>query len=117
MRVELRPSCADDILALIGHPAPYRVKALTAFADDHAIGIGGLVFAPDGTVWASVKLLDEGRRYKVALWRAAKLCLEDAAAHGIRTIYAKDEPGRAGAREFLQRLGFSQSDGLWVWRG
>lgn len=117
MRVALRPTVAADLPALGIEKLPHRIKAITAFVDDRPIGIGGLVFMPDGTAWASVEMLDEARPFKAALLRAAKRVLADADATGLRVVYARPEAGRDGAERLLAHLGFlEEPGGLWVRR-
>lgn len=121
-KVTFRPARREDIAALQGDsPLPYRVQAIAGEVDGRVIGIGGLVFRPDG-VWASIMLTDEARRYKLAMHRAALMTLAMAERAGIRTLYASAEDGRAGAVAWLERLGFtrepasSAAGDLFVWR-
>jgi N-acetylglutamate synthase-like GNAT family acetyltransferase len=116
-RVVLRPARAEDFAALVPDPLPWRIKAVAAEVDGKVVGIGGLVYRPDG-VWASVVIADEGRRYKVALYRAAKQVLADARKSKIRKVFAVAEAGRHGAEAFLLRLGFEPVEGsdVFVWR-
>lgn len=119
MRVELRPAVAADLPALGIEALPHRIKAMTALIDGRPVGIGGLVFMPDGTAWASVSIKPEGRPYKAALLRAAKLVLADADRQGLHTIYATAEEGVAGAERLLEHLGFVRPRGRskhWVRR-
>jgi len=52
MRVTLRPTIAADLPHVVGEPLPFRIRAITALAGDKVIGLGGIAFPPDGTVWA-----------------------------------------------------------------
>lgn len=121
MRVTFRPATRDDVAALQGDaPLPWRVQAIAGEVDGRVIGVGGLVFRPDG-VWASILLTEEARRYKLAMHRAARMTLAMAERAGIRTLYAAAEPGRPGADAWLERLGFKrlgdeQGGDLFVWR-
>lgn len=118
MRVTLRPTYAEDIASIIGGPPGSRVKCITALADGKIVGIGGLVYPPDGTVWASALILDEARRYKAAIYRTGREVLELAKRSGHRRVYAKAEANRPGAAAFLARLGFVQigRTDVWVWQ-
>lgn len=115
--ITLRPATRADIAQLQGdEPLPWRVQAIAGEIDGRVIGVGGLVFRPDG-VWATVLLTDEGRRHKLSLHRAARMTLAMAQRAGVHTLYAKAEPGRAGAEMWLERLGFTRCGpgDLFVW--
>lgn len=105
MRIALRPTVAADLAAL-GLTLPHRLKGLTAFAGDVPVGVGGLVFMPDGAAFATLLVTEEGRRYKAAFLRAALRVLAEARAAKIVRIYAAADPAIAGSAAFLQRLGF-----------
>lgn len=85
---------------------PYRIKAITALRDGKPIGIGGIIFRPDG-VWASLVLpTEEAKRIPVTLVRAVRRLFAEAAASGIRRIYAVASGEIARSAEFLAHLGF-----------
>jgi N-acetylglutamate synthase-like GNAT family acetyltransferase len=112
-RVLLRSAVPAD-LADLSYPQflPWRTRLIAAEIDGRVIGVGGLVFRPDG-VWASIALTDEARRYKLAMHRAALMTLDMARKMGVRRLLATAEEGREGARMWLERLGFTERDGLW----
>lgn len=115
----LRPSRREDFIALLGEPPAYRCKCQTIECDGRVIGVGGLVYRPDG-VFASVLLTDEIRRHPMALHRAVKRGLEAAGRSGVREIFAGAQQGNAMAEPWLRRLGFKPLDVrgevAWVWR-
>lgn len=116
-RVRFRPSRVADLAPLGISAPPYRFKGLTALLDGRPIGIGGIVFKPDGSAWASVHMLDEAHAFKAALLRAAKRVLAEADAAGYRVIYASPEVGVAGAERLLAHLGFQpEAGGRWARR-
>lgn len=124
MAVTLRPSVAADLAALGIEKLPHRIKALTAIdAEGRPIGIGGLVFMPDGMAWATLRIArdvanDTRRRHAVTLMRAARAVLADAQRQGLRTLYAKADPSIEGSGRFLARLGFRPIGGdVWVREG
>jgi hypothetical protein len=106
MRVTLRPSVKADFDELLGHPPQFRCQCLTAVADGQVIGIGGFVFYPDGSVMASVMMIDQARRYRIAIHRAGLMAMALARRQGFRAVYAMAEDGLAGAEAWLERLGF-----------
>lgn len=121
-RVELRPATAADLASFLPDATPYRVQAIAGILEGEVIGIGGLIYRPDG-VWAAIALSEEARRYKVAMQRAARMTLAMAIAAGVTCVFAKAEAGRAGASEWLLRLGFRPTvlavtgEPVFVWRG
>lgn len=114
--ITLRPARPDDFAALAAERLPWRTRAIAAEVAGRCVGIGGLVFRPDG-VWASALISDECRRYKVTILRAARRLLAEAKAAKIRRIYATAECGRRGAEAFLIRLGFKRIEGsdVFMW--
>lgn len=119
MRVTLRPATAADVEAVAGDKPYHRLFALAGDVEGRTIGVGALIFRPDG-VWASVVLMDEARRFKAALVRCARRLLAEADAMGVRRLLAKPEPGREGAEALLTRLGFERitlrGDAVWMRR-
>lgn len=116
MKIELKPSCAADITALLGADRPpYRCRLMTAWHGGRILGIGGLTFMPDGSTWATLVLIEEARRYGVALIRAWRQVLRWAREAQLKTIYAKADERIPQARAFLRRLGFEpMRAGIWV---
>jgi hypothetical protein len=118
MRVELRPSVPDDfaeLADLLGGPHPFRARSLTALVDGKVIGIGGLVYRPNGEVWASVVMREEARRYPAAIHRAGLAAVRMMRAAGVRRVLASSENRPAAAR-WLLRLGFRQCGEVYVWQ-
>lgn len=86
---------------------------MRAFAAERAgqlLGIGGLIFLPEGTVGAFVLLQDGARKYAIALHKAGLRTLEEARQLGIRRVVAIAEDGVRPARAWLLRLGFETLD-------
>ena len=122
MRVYLEPANADDFRALAGRIPPSRVRAIVARLDGHPIGIGGLVYRDDGTVWASMLATPEVRRYPTAVYRGAVLAMRMAARLGLRRVFATADPVYPAAGRFLTHLGFEpwgERDGetIYCWQG
>lgn len=104
---------------LLGGKHPYRARTLTATADGKVLGVGGLVYLPDGTTWASVVMSDEARRYPTAIHRAGLAAMKMIRRSGARRVFARAEDGNNTARRWLMRLGFTEvadSDRIFVWR-
>lgn len=120
MRVELRHSFPEDFIAIQGKPPPYRCRCLTALVEDQVIGIGGLVFYPNGAVVGSVLMTDEAKKYPVAIHRAGVRTMQEARMIGLKEVTAEAQPGNPAAERWLLRLGFKPEnrDGhaLFVWR-
>jgi RimJ/RimL family protein N-acetyltransferase len=121
--VTLRPTIAADLSHVIGEPLPFRIRAITAIAGDAVIGVGGLAFSPDGTVWAFVQQTQEAKRYKVAFHRAGLMAMRMVAQSGVREVLATADADNAVARRWLERLGFVEANRedfngqvLFVWR-
>lgn len=110
MRVRIRPSIASDFTALIGGPPACRCQCLTAEADGKVIGIGGFTFPPGGDVWASVFMIDEARKYRLAIHRAGLTAMALARKRGFRKVYATAQPDNPAAERWLERLGFKAAE-------
>jgi RimJ/RimL family protein N-acetyltransferase len=95
---------------LIGQPPHYRSQCLTAEVDGKVIGIGGFLFPPGGDVWASVLMIDEARKYRLAIHRAGLMAMELARKRGFRRVYATAQPDNPAAERWLERLGFRAGD-------
>lgn len=120
IRVLFRPSVADDFVALQGSPPIYRSRCTTATVEDRVIGIGGLVYPPDGEIWASVLMADEARQYPAAIHRAGRRAMAEFRRLGVKRVFAEAQPGNPAAERWLLRLGFVAIDVLgrkaFVWR-
>jgi RimJ/RimL family protein N-acetyltransferase len=120
LRVTLRPSVASDFVALIDRAPAYRCQCLTAEADGKVIGVGGFLFPPGGDVWASVFMLEEAKRYRVAIHRAGLMAMALAKKRGFQRIYATAQPDNPAAERWLERLGFEAreiaGEKVYVWQ-
>lgn len=120
MTVTLRPGTREDIIALLGSPPDYRCKVVAAECDGKVIGLGGIVYCPDG-LHASMVITDQFRASKFALHRAvARWMKNETIRSGYRRIVAHAEPGNPAAERWLQRLGYRpetvKGETVWVWQ-
>jgi hypothetical protein len=116
-RITLRPTVPADLPHVIGEPLPWRIRAVTALADDRVIGLGGVAFPPGGPAIAFVQLAPapagsapEARRYPVAFHRAGLMAMAMIRASGVATVIATADPGHAAAVRWLHRLGFTPAE-------
>jgi len=105
MRVRFRPSEPADFIALLGQLPVHRTRGITALAGDELLGIGGLIMAPDGSVWASCFISDAGRTFPRAVHRAGLELMKLARSTGYARVFATAED-RPGAARWLLALGF-----------
>ena len=115
MRVELRPATAADFAALFDRPIPHRVRAIAAELDGKLLGVGGVVYRPDG-VFAFAQFTEAFRLYPVAMHRAGVAGMALIRAAGLREVFAEDQPGNPAAVRWLERFGFRRDGALFVWR-
>lgn len=120
MRVALEPATAADFERLIGSRPRARARALAARLDGEVIGIGGFLYLPDGTVWASMLVTPAGRKFPAAVYRAGVLAMRLARRVGLREIFASPDTDEPAAEPFLARLGFvrlcAPGDPVYRWR-
>lgn len=120
MRVALRPTVAADLVGLLERPLPHRIQAITAEIDGRVLGVGGLGFRPDGTVFAFVEMTDEARKYPAAIHRAGLATMAMIRRAGVPVVVALAQPGNPAADRWLLRLGFRLVDvageQAYVWR-
>lgn len=118
-RTTLRPATRADFDAMLAEPLPFRVRAFAAERDGELLGIGGIAFAPDGTVAAFVQLKPGANRYKIALHKAGLRTIAEIKRLGIRRVVAIAEKGNAAAEPWLARLGFrpieTGGEVVWIW--
>jgi len=116
MRVRFRPSEPSDFIALLGQLPVHRTRGITALAGDELLGIGGLITAPDGSVWASCFISDAGRTFPRAVHRAGLELMRLARSAGCQRVFASAED-RPGAERWLLALGFRRvpEEPLFVW--
>jgi hypothetical protein len=113
-RITLRPTVPADLPHVIGEPLPWRIRAITALADDRIIGVGGVAFPPEGPAIAFVQFAPapgdsdgpEARRYPVALHRAGLMAMDMIRASGVAQVIATADAGSPAAMRWLRRLGF-----------
>jgi RimJ/RimL family protein N-acetyltransferase len=122
VRISLDPATEDDFRALTGRTPPSRLRAIVARLDGHPVGIGGLVYGDDGTIWASMLATPEVRRFPTAVYRGAVAAMRMAARLGLRRVFAVPDRSEPAAERFLERLGyekFGEYDGetIYCWRG
>lgn len=123
MKVEIRPTLAEDLPRISAKPLPTRIMALTVTRGDEVLGIGGLTFLPDGTVAAFVEMQDgAARKYPVTAHKAALRTMQRARAAGYRRVVATANLGNPVALRWLARLGFRPlfevgDEQVWVWEG
>jgi hypothetical protein len=131
-KITLRPTIPADLPHVIGEPLPYRIRAITALADDRVIGLGGIAFPPHGPAVAFVQLapapeggagIPEARRYPVAFHRAGLTAMEMIKASGAAQVIATADGANAAAVRWLKRLGFAEAERqpiagrvLFVWK-
>jgi RimJ/RimL family protein N-acetyltransferase len=104
--VTIVPTVAGDLAAVTHERLPGRIKALTVKRDGRVLGLGGLRFCADGTIFAFVTMTEEGKRYPVALHKAGHRCMREAREAGYRRIFAHAERENPAAERWLERLGF-----------
>jgi hypothetical protein len=117
-KITLRPAIPADLPYVIGEPLPWRIRAITALADDRIIGMGGVAFPPDGPAIAFVQFAPapggsdgpEARRYPVALHRAGLMAMEMIRTSGVEQVIATADASNATAVRWLKRLGFTPSE-------
>jgi hypothetical protein len=146
--VILRPTVPADLPKIIGEPLPYRIRAITAVllpapaaggstlatpspqksapaaaaANGKVIGIGGIAFPPDGTVWAFVQQSVEAKRYPIVFHRAGLAAMKMIRAMGLGEVHATADRDNEAALRWLRRLGFveagliSEDKVAFVWR-
>jgi hypothetical protein len=107
--VTLRPTVPADLPHIIGEPLPFRIKAITVLAGERILGIGGIAFPPDGTVWAFVQQTAEAKRYPVAFHRAGLMAMRMIRHSGLSEVVATADSDNDAALRWLRRLGFAEA--------
>ena len=119
MRVQLRPTIAADLAEVIDIPLPHRIRAVTAELDGRVLGVGGIGFRPDGTVFAFMAANDAFRNYPAAVHRAGIAGMRLIRECGAPVVFAEAQPGNPAAERWLLHFGFCEStvDGrrLFIW--
>jgi hypothetical protein len=116
-KVTLRPTAPADLPYVVGEPLPYRIRAITALADERIIGLGGVAFPPHGPAIAFVQFAPaptgdgpEARRYPVAFHRAGLMAMEMIRGAGVAQVIATADAGNPAAVRWLKRLGFAAAE-------
>lgn len=110
MGLEIGPATRQDFLDYAGALPPYRVKAWSARLDGRVIGIGGILFLPDGGRYAFVDISDEARKYPKALHQTGLRFMREVRDSNMGTVVATTTTGVPRANEWLERLGFVGHD-------
>ncbi|GJD92935.1 hypothetical protein [Methylobacterium iners] len=114
--VSIGPTTAEDVEVFLAEPPAWRIRAMTARIDGAPVAIGGLSYLPDGTVVAFLEGYAAVKRYPVAVHKAVRQGLADAARRGVRRIVTIADEGVEAAPRWLQRLGFREvSANVYVW--
>lgn len=115
--ITVRPATREDIEAFSGERLPVTVMALAGEVDGRIVGIGGLARV-NGWLVGFCDLSEEGRRYKMAIVKAARRILATARSEGRQFVYAWADPTEPNATRWLQSLGFVavNESGLFKWR-
>jgi hypothetical protein len=116
-KITLRPTVPADLPHVVGEPLPWRIRAVTALADDRVIGMGGVAFPPHGPAIAFAQLAPapdggspEARRYPVAFHRAGLMAMDMIRTSGVARVIATADPGSPAAGRWLKRLGFAAAE-------
>lgn len=116
MRVRFRPALPGDFIALYGCPAPpHRLRAIAAELDGELVGLGGIVYRPDG-VFAFAQLAPALRSLPAAVHRAGLAGMVLIRAAGVVEVFAEAQPDNPAAERWLERFGFVRDGGVFVWR-
>lgn len=107
MRVALRPTVASDLAQVTHETLPFRIRAITALADDRVLGIGGIGYRPDGVVIGFAALNAEFRRYPRAIHRAGLAMMQVIRESGVPQVIALADESVPSAESWLERLGFA----------
>jgi hypothetical protein len=108
MRVTLAPATASDFEQLVGGRPCTRARLLAAKLGDGVIGLGGFLYMPDGTVWATMLVTPAGRKFPAAVYRAGILAMRMARRIGLRQVFASADRTEPAAERFLERVGFER---------
>lgn len=108
--IETRPTVAADLAFVSAVPLPFRTKFITLLVDGEIIGVGGLVFRPDGTVWIAAYLTPAARRARVALHKAGLAVMREARARGLKRLYAVADATAPRAEAWMIRCGLTPTE-------
>lgn len=118
--VVLRPLQAGDLALVSDKPLPFRLRGYTMVVDGEVVGVAGLVFRFDDSVWIGAFLTPAARARAVTLHRGGLQLMDDARRLKVPDIFALADPTQPRSEAWLARLGFRRSglfeDGRPVWR-
>lgn len=108
--IDIRRTRPIDLVRMsLGEFAPVesaRFVGWTAWAGRRVVAIGGVTVGEDRKLWGYFMAADDYRgRYRFTQHRLAVRLLRRLGRFGL-DVWATCEAGRAGAREWLDRLGF-----------
>lgn len=106
MALVVGPATAQDFLDYAGALPPYRALAWAARLDGRVIGLGGLLYLPDGGRYAFLDVGDEARRFHKTLHATAIKFMRHVCESNIGPIVATTTTNVPRANEWLTRLGF-----------
>lgn len=109
-RIVLRPTVAEDLAHVTSDELPHRIKAITAVDGENVLAIGGLGFRPDGTVIAFMAMIEEFRKYPVAIHRAGIAGMKLIRECGVKRVFAQAQVGNPAAAPWLLRFGFRECE-------
>ena len=95
----------EDIEAFSPMRDKPTIRALCIEVDGQIVVLGGLAFSKSRWIMFC-DVTNQGRKYKVALVKAAKRMIEEARAMGIRYVYAADDPNETNSVRWMTSLGF-----------
>lgn len=107
MQPVLVPATQQDFIDYAGSLPPYRTLAWAAKLDGRVIGLGGILYLPDGGKYAFVDMSDEARRFPKAIHRAGLSFMREMRNAKIGPIVATTTTNVPRANEWLERLGFT----------
>ena len=97
----LRPATAADLKAFYGDKPRPTVRAIVGVVDGVPLGVAGISYER-GQLMLFSDLKPEGRKYRKAIVKAARMVLE--MAKGIPILALAEHPSSC---RFLTRLGFT----------
>ena len=103
----VRPARQTDF-EQIGESVPYRTTAIAGEDETgEVIGLGGLVFLPDGRAYLFAKLLEVAKHeHAVVLHIVATKFLKEVVRAGVKNVVARPDPSfKCVACEWMYRLG------------
>lgn len=116
MNIVLRPAKAEDFAALGISQPEFRVRAITGQHGCDVVGIGGLAKLPDGAYGAFFYGPAARSVARKSLHKAGIMLMRQARELGLRRVVALADTDIAPAERWLNRLGFENINGVWVWQ-